>query len=100
MKRGPIFLIWLALWLLPPIALARMGWAIITGNIRRAWLIALAFDDLGNVAGNGSMGQTISSRAAHARAEGKRWGCLVCEDLDKIDPGHCDRAMTAPDQNL
>jgi len=100
MKRWPIFLIWLALWLLPPIALARMGWAIITGNIRRAWSIALAFDFLGNAASNDSPRRTISSRAAHARAEGKRWGCLVCDDLDKIDKGHCNRALTAKDQNL
>ena len=97
MKRLPILLIWLALWLVAPLALARMLYAIFT-NPARAWLIALAFDDLGNVATNGDLGQSISSRAAHARP--KLWAMLMCKFLNTLDPGHCDRAMTAQDQNL
>lgn len=97
MKRLPLILIWLALWLVAPLALIRMAWAILT-NLERAWLIALAFDDLGNVATNGELGQSISSRAAHARP--KLWATLMCKFLNTLDPGHCDRAMTEVDQNL
>ncbi len=67
---------------------------------RRGWRIALAVDDLGNVAGNGHLGQSISSRAAHAAQAGKTWGKIVCKGLDTLDPGHCAKALTAPDQNL
>ena len=66
----------------------------------RAWRVALAVDDLGNVAGNGHLGQSISSRAAYAAQDGKRWGKIVCGGLNALDPGHCARALTAPDQNL
>ena len=97
MKRWPLILIWFALWLVAPLALVRMAWAIVRAP-KRAWLIAIGFDDLGNVAANGKLGQTISSRAAHARPA--RWGCLLCALLDRLDPGHCDRALTARDQNL
>jgi len=98
MKRWPIILIWLVLWLLPPIALARMGWAIITGNLARAWAIALTFDFLGNAVANDNPRRTISSRAAHS--QNKLWARLLCRLLDKIDKGHCNRALTAKDQNL
>ncbi len=67
-------------------------------NPAKAWVIALGVDDLGNVAFNGRLGQSISSRAAHARP--RMWGCVMCRVLDWLDPGHCDRAMTAVDQNL
>ncbi len=63
-----------------------------------AWLIAIAIDDLGNVSMDGALGQTISSRAAHNR--GKWWGCILCKLLNEVDPGHCDRALTDPVQNL
>lgn len=38
-------------------------------------------------------GQTISSRAASARAHGHLWGCWLCALLDKIDPDHCNQAL-------
>ena len=97
MKRYPLILIWFALWIVAPLALIRMAWAILT-NPERAWLIALSFDDLGNVATNGALGQSISSRAAHDRPQ--KWACLLCKLLDKLDPGHCDRAMISTNQNL
>lgn len=96
-KRWPIFLIWLALWLVAPIALVRMLWAILIGNTKRAWGIALGFDLLGNVALNGDLGQTVSSRSAHSI--NKSWGRWLCAALDTVDPGHCERARTDPKQN-
>lgn len=79
------------------LVLVRFLWAVFTAPTW-AWLIALAVDDLGNVAANGALGQSISSRAAHDRPQ--RWACLLCWLLDQVNPGHCDRAMTATDQNL
>ncbi len=81
------------------LALLRYVWSA-AFNPAKAWRIALGVDDLDNVALNGRLGQTISSRAAYARRAGRRWGCVLCRFLDGINPGHCDRAMTAPDQNL
>ncbi len=95
--RLSLLLLWLALWLVAPLALGQMLWAIIA-NPDRAWNIAVGFDDLANVAANGAIGQTISSRAAHDRPQ--TWACLLCKLLDSLSPGHCDRAMTALKQNL
>ena len=80
-------------------ASVRYAWSVIT-NPQKAWRIALAVDDLGNVAGNGRLGQTISSRAAYAAKAGKTWGKMMCKGLDTLDPGHCTNALTAIDQNL
>ena len=41
---------------------------------------------------SGDEDKTISHRAAIAREEGKRWGCVLCGLLDKLDPGHCDKS--------
>lgn len=45
----------------------------------------------------GNPDETLSSRAHKAmlKAErtGKRWGCILCALLDKIDPGHCAKAV-------
>ena len=96
-KKLGLLLVWLLLWAIAPLALLRMLWAIFT-NPGEAWQIAIAFDDLANVATNGRLGQTISSRAAHDRPQ--VWACWLCKLLDAVDKGHCDRAMTAQDQNL
>lgn len=69
-------------------------------NPRRAWLIAIAIDGVGNVMTGGKLGMTISARSARAQAAGKRWGCLMCEFLDDVDEGHCERALTDPKQNM
>ena len=72
-------------------------------NRARAWDITLSIDDLMNVVANGWFGQTISHRAASARQDGRRWGCILCRWLDSVDPGppeHCDRALIDSKQNL
>ena len=38
-------------------------------------------------------GQTISARAATARINGHRWGCVLCWLLDRVQQGHCDKAL-------
>ena len=69
-------------------------------NVPKAWLIALSIDDAVNVALNGRLGQSISSRAAQAWKAGKPWGCIVCHLLDDVSPNHCATALTSPNQNL
>ena len=43
----------------------------------------------------GASNETISERAAKARNAKREWGCVLCSLLDKINPGHCDRALTS-----
>lgn len=40
--------------------------------------------------------ETLSKRAARARAANQRWGCVLCAWLDRINAGHCDRAPFGP----
>lgn len=73
------------------IAPARYLWWLVlavAGNAR-AWRLAIAEDQAWNVPWGGSEDETISSRAAKAARKGKRWGCVLCHWLDRIDPGHC-----------
>ena len=77
--------------LAPLLALVRYCWAIAT-NPARAWRIAIGYDQLANVAANGDEDETISSRAARARDEGRAWGCVLCRWLDRLDPDHCDKS--------
>jgi len=55
----------------------------------RAWKIAMAYDQLFNAAANGNEDETVSSRAARAMLEGRKWGCVLCRLLDVLDPDHC-----------
>ncbi|MBX3588809.1 MAG: hypothetical protein KF796_19425 [Ramlibacter sp.] len=58
---------------------------------KQAARCAISVDQLANAALDGDEDETISSRAAKAQLDGKRWGCVLCGWLDKIDPGHCAR---------
>ena len=72
--------------------LIALGAAVIGSN--RAWPVAVANDQALNAALVGVAGsedETVSSRAGKAASKGKRWGCILCRLLDKIDPGHCAR---------
>lgn len=69
--------------------------AAIAGS-NRAWPVAVANDQTLNAALVGRMGsedETVSSRAGKAAHNGKRWGCLLCRLLDRIDPGHCETSI-------
>lgn len=39
--------------------------------------------------------ETLSRRSARARADGKRWGCILCGVLDAIAKDHCAKALRA-----
>lgn len=98
-KHLPLLVVWMLCQLGMALIGLRMLYAVATAP-DRAWKIALAVDEAGNVAGNGQLGQTISARAAQARNEGRRWGCVLCRWLDRLDAGHCDRALEDAEQNL
>lgn len=76
-----------------PLCLLRFTWAAITGNEDRQWEILQGMDRLGNAVGNGNSAEFISTRANRAMKEKKRWGCVLCKLLDKVDPGHCARSL-------
>lgn len=87
-ERGRLLLIW-ALCLAASLFAALRMLFCIGVNPARAWALAVAHDQLANAAANGDPDETISSRANRARAERRRWGCVLCGLLDRIDPGHC-----------
>lgn len=91
MNRITLLLLVPVLALAPALALVRYLWAIAT-NPHRATRIAIGYDQLVNVAANGSEDETISSRADRARERGARWGCLLCRLLDRLDPNHCNKS--------
>ncbi len=61
----------------------------------KGWIkdILIGVDQLGNALLRGDPDETISSRAAKAEVRGKRWGCLLCKFLDKLDPDHCKKSL-------
>lgn len=95
MKRR---LLLIALWAVCQLAhVVASAWmflaALASPNGRRAWTLAVAYDQLANAAFGGSEDETISSRAGRARRQGKRWACVLCRLLDALDPGHCERSI-------
>ncbi len=90
LKRSAFILVLLAIGQFAAIvAPVRAVLAIIAGNTDQAMEIAKGYDLLGNTATNGKAGVYISTRANAARAQGKRWGCLLCRFLDWIKKDHC-----------
>lgn len=57
----------------------------------------IAIDQFSNAVMGGDPDETISSRAAKAAQRGKRWGCVLCRWLDRIDRGHCNKSIE-PDE--
>ena len=90
----------LALWGLCQLAaIVASLWMLIAALVgsRRAWTIAVAHDQLANAAFGGHEDETLSSRAGKAAREGKRWACVLCRLLDRLDPNHCDKSIE-PDE--
>lgn len=42
----------------------------------------------------GSPDETISSRAAKAQLAGKKWGCVLCSWLNRLQKDHCAIALS------
>ena len=60
---------------------------------RRAWTLAVVHDQLANAAFGGHENETLSSRAGKAAREGKRWACVLCRLLDRLDSNHCEKSI-------
>jgi len=73
-----------ALWLAFALAFSPCG--------NRASRIVIAYDQLVNAATGGSEDETISSRAARLRKEGRGWACVLCRILDGLDKDHCNKS--------
>jgi hypothetical protein len=55
--------------------------------------LAVALDEFGNAITGGDPGETISSRSAKARNDGRVWGCILCKFLNWFQKNHCDLAL-------
>lgn len=89
--RGPaLVVIWVLCAAAALLGLAWLPCAMLVGS-PRAHRIALALDQVANATTGGSEDQTVSTRAALAEVEGKRWARALCWLLDRADPGHCER---------
>lgn len=91
-RRVILLGLWLACQLCHLIASVQMLVAIITGS-RRAWTLAVSYDQTGNVVLGGDEDTTISARAWASR-QTWRWGLLV-KLLDMVEPRHCHKAWVA-----
>jgi hypothetical protein len=63
-------------------------WSIFT-NPDKALDLAIGLDRVTNRAFNGTLTETLSSRANRVRSEKRAWGCILCGFLDWISKGHC-----------
>src|SRR3972149_2127938 len=63
----------------------------------KKWVInvAIAVDQLGNAITGGSPDETISSRWGRASRRGAWYGRAGCSFLGWLDPGHCEKAIQA-----
>ena len=91
MMRLRLLLVWALCVVASAYAGTRMLY-LVARNPRKAWAMAVSHDQLANAATNGDMDETISSRANRARTKGRRWGCILCGLLDRIDKDHCTRS--------
>ncbi len=55
--------------------------------------ILVWFDEGLNTLTGGDPGETVSSRAEKARQNNRKWGCVLCWVLDKIQKNHCKIAL-------
>ena len=60
--------------------------------------ILVGVDQLANAVLGGDPMQTISYRSAMAEEEHKRWGCVLCRWLSKIQKDHCERTRISTDR--
>ncbi len=59
--------------------------------------LLVSIDMLCNVIIGGQPGDTMSYRAAVARANGSRFGCIFCKFLDLFQQNHCSITMASDD---
>lgn len=59
--------------------------------------VLVGFDMFLNTVVGGYPGDTISYRAAVAKAHGKPFGCFFCKFLDLFQRGHCEITLAFDD---
>lgn len=91
-SRMAMVAIWLLCQLAHIVASVWMLLAALYGS-KRAWKLAIGYDQLANVAFGGDPDETISSRAGKEKKRGRRWACVLCRLLDKLDPDHCEKSI-------
>lgn len=91
MKRLRLLLLWCICLAASSFAALRMLYAIFS-NPARAWVLAVAHDQLANAAANGDPDETISSRAWRGTQENKPGWCVLCRLLDWIEKDHCKKS--------
>ena len=91
MRIVTMFGLWLLCIVCALVALLWLPVALLARAEERSWNIVLGFDYLGNSVTGGAPGELISTRANRWRHE-RGWACVLCKWLDRIDPGHCERA--------
>jgi hypothetical protein len=96
MPRLPLLAVWALCQVAHVVASVWMLLAALAGS-PRAWRLAIGYDQLANAAFGGSEDETISSRAYKASLRGRRWGCVLCRVLHKLDPNHCEKSAE-PDE--
>lgn len=62
-------------------------------TLRIPYNLFVAFDQVLNVLLLGEPHETVSLRAAKAREDGQRWGCVLCRILDALHKQHCARVL-------
>jgi len=60
---------------------------------RYLYKLGVAASVMLNAVLGGDAPETLCYRAGKARRDGRRWGCIFCRLIDKLDPGHCDKTM-------
>lgn len=81
----PVLLLALGWWFV------KYAWAVAFAPAH-AWDLAISADQLANAAFNGSVDETISSRAGRHK-DNEKWACVLCWLLDHIDPDHCEKSI-------
>jgi hypothetical protein len=62
--------------------------------------VLLGLDEFGNTLAGGQPGESVSYRAAVARNNGEKWGCVFCQFLNLFQTDHCDKAVAAFDAQV
>jgi len=82
--------------LISALAILLFAWLCLrASNNSAGHLFIITFDYLFSVLLFRRSGITVSSESAMARNAGKRWGCLLCKLLDRLDTNHCTLAIQA-----
>lgn len=86
----------LLLWFLCLVGLVIVGlWMLVCAFNPRSskfFSLAIGVDNAVSATFGGDGFTTISHRAGVAMKNGKRWGCILCRFLDKIQTDHCERS--------